>query len=173
MTTPLLAKLTSEAFEESVGPLLPPSVANRPAEERTVRQVAAAFRTGTVTDQNISDFVAAELAQLRRGEPLPHDLALAATAVAVESSPSPFAADFITELARLEILELQQSVLVAKECLKHHRPVTRNENRFFQVAPPPPPSEPVVGTVVDQGERRRPRQTFFARQVPADAHAAT
>ncbi len=173
MTIPLLAKLASQEFEDSVGPLVIPSVLRKVLQGHAlVRQIADAFQTGTVTEQNLRDFIDTALGQLRRGEPLPCDLALASIAVAIERSPSSFATEFITGLAELGILEMQQSVLMAKECLKHRRPAPETMTKSFQVSPPAPPSEPVVVTVVDQGERHNPPRTFYALPVASDAHAA-
>jgi hypothetical protein len=165
---PVLAKLTSQDFEEAVGSLVPASVLRRVLHGNvSVRAVSEAFQIGTATEQNLRDFIRAELGALRRGEPLPHDLALAALAVALEGSRSSFATEFITGLAGLDIVELQMSVLMARECLKHRRSVPLNEARSFLISAPDPSRDPVAKEVVDHGEKRTPPRTFIASETHA------
>jgi hypothetical protein len=58
---------------------------------------------------------------LRRGECFPHDLALAALAVALEYRPTPFAKEYLRDLSRLRLAEMSTSVRLAQECLAHSR----------------------------------------------------
>ncbi|MGA3122614.1 MAG: hypothetical protein ABSF69_17755 [Polyangiaceae bacterium] len=170
---PLLSELTSQEFEDAVGPLLPPAVLRMVLlKNLLVNKIADAFQTGTVTKQNLRDFIRSEVAELRRGEPLSHDLALAALAVALEGSPSSFASEFISGLATLDIVEMQQSVFMAKECMKNRRAAPRTEGRSFQISPPPPLGDPLVETRVNYGDKRQPAGTFGYAHQPACAHAS-
>jgi hypothetical protein len=137
-----------------------------------VQELTVAFRVGTLTEQNLRDFIKTELHHLRRGEPLRHDVAIAALAVALESSPSAFASEFVTGLAALEIVEMQQSVLMAKECAKHRKAAPCTVRKTFEVEVAPTTSEPrAIVPLVDEGRRFRPPNTFEKHSDLNDAHA--
>lgn len=119
MNSPLLNRLVSDEFTDSVGFVLPPGPLRRMLQlSADVRSLAAALRFGQVTKEDVREFVERLLRDFRPGELFRHDVALAAVAVALEHWSSSFAEDYLLDLARVERPEFRASFRVARECLK-------------------------------------------------------
>jgi hypothetical protein len=89
----------------------------------------SALQSGEVTEDTLRVFSATLLRDLEYGRRFPHELAIAAMAVALESRPTPFAEEFVMDLARLELPELPVAIRVARECCREllRHPSTRTE----------------------------------------------
>lgn len=88
-----------------------------------VSAVRRALAEGALAFPDVRDFVSTLLMDLRRGERFPHDVALAALAVALEDHPGDHAAAYLEDLARTRIAELRASPIVAAACLRERRVV--------------------------------------------------
>jgi hypothetical protein len=119
--------LKSEDFAVSVGFLLPPPALRRTlAATREVQEITRALAEGDITEEMIRKFVSSLLSDLHKGERFPHDLALAALAVALENSPLNVAVEFLRDLSTLQLAEMSVSIRVARECLKHRVVLSNN-----------------------------------------------
>jgi hypothetical protein len=173
--TNLLDELATEEFIRAVGVLGVPPPAMRLVLQRSpyVIRLAERFRTGTVTEENILSFVSQRQGELRRGTPFAYDLALAGIAAALEGSSSLFAGEFIADLAGLNLIEMQQSIQVARECMKHRRASPCTVQKRIEIASDVPTAVPqVVVERVDVGRRFLPPNTFGGMRTPSNADAA-
>jgi hypothetical protein len=119
MISPLLWRLSTDEFSDSIGFVLPPAPLRRVLQDSPdVQRLERALRYGQVTSQEISEFVEQILKEFRRGELFRHDIALAALAVAMEHWNNPFAEDFLIDLARTQRPEFRASFRIARESLK-------------------------------------------------------
>ena len=110
--------LKSEDFAVEVGFLLPsPALRCRLLATKEVAEVIAALVGGTLTEETIRSFVSPLMKDLRPGHIFPHDLALAALAVVLETQTTEFAQEYLHDLAGLELAEMSTSIRIAKQCL--------------------------------------------------------
>jgi hypothetical protein len=141
MNTQPLEDLKSDSFIESVA-----FVATAPALHRLLRRAAQVRRTrealnsGALSEKQIRTFVSTLMNDFRHGEAFEHDLALAALAVALERRETPFAEEFLGDLARLETTEMSMSIRVARECLKARLGLAGNKKSTMQIGEPEPTS---------------------------------
>src|SRR5437763_364378 len=106
MSSSLLERLKTTAFHEAIGVMLPPPALRHVLKDsRDGRKVSAALRRGEITEGQLEEFVESVVRDFVKGQKLPHDLALAALAAALESHPSDFAAAFLRNLAGLHLAE--------------------------------------------------------------------
>jgi hypothetical protein len=95
--------------------------------------VQDALQTGELSDPLLRGFVSSLLTAFRKGEVFQHDMAVAAIAVALERETTPFAEEYLRDLARLQAAEMSMSIRVARECLNQRHatltgsPVSRME----------------------------------------------
>jgi hypothetical protein len=138
MSGKLLERLKSEEYAVEVGFLLPSrALRHRLLMTREVADLIEALADGAISEDTIRRFVAVLMADLRRGECFPHDLALAALAVVLESRPTDFAGEYLHDLAHLQLAEMGTSIRVARECLKHRgRSLTVNQTRSYSFTAP-------------------------------------
>jgi hypothetical protein len=130
MKSPYLEALRSDEFHDGVGLVSMPSAVRRALlQSRVVRRLAAAIRYGWVDEKAIAAFVGEATGALQMGWRLPDDLALAALAVVLEFRQTPFAEEFLHDLARLKLVEMATSIAVAKECLinRYAMPLTQSK----------------------------------------------
>ncbi len=106
----------------------------RTSEVAAVRQ---ALREGAITEDTIRGFVSILVQDLRIGQQLPHELALAALAVALETRPTDFVEEYLYDLSRLRLAELSMCIRVARECLKYRTAVAQNKTRNFSLVEAP------------------------------------
>jgi hypothetical protein len=87
--------------------------------------------------RDIEEFVRERLVDLKSKTYFPHEPALCALAVALETLPMPAAEDFLSELAALRIAEMPLSPRIAALCLKRRRELfASNTLAVFEVASP-------------------------------------
>jgi hypothetical protein len=142
MSLNVLEQLKSDEFAVGVGFLSTPrSLRQFLTRSREVLAVREALRQGAISEDAIRRFVSSLMADFRRGERFPHELALAALAVALETRPSDFAEEFVQDLARLDLEELSLCVRVARECGQQRAFVSRQAVKVFRLRGPgePPP----------------------------------
>lgn len=92
------------------------------------------LRQEAITDNTLRNFVSSLLQDLRRGERFPHELAVAAIAVALEGRATDFADEFLHDLSRLELAEMSACIRVARECWKDRMQVTHTRSKSFRLA---------------------------------------
>ena len=125
MSHELLERLKSEDFDLSVGFLLPPRALRSQLQARQeVQDVIAALVNGGLKEHTVREFVTSLMGDFQNGERLPHDLTLAALAVALETRPTEFAREYLQDLADLDVAEMSSSIHVARECLKRRATLT-------------------------------------------------
>jgi hypothetical protein len=125
MTVPLLESLKSEEFNDAVGFVLPPPALRQQLRAmKEVQRLRTVLESGDLSEETLRDFVSSLMRELRQGERFPHELALAALAVVLESRPTAFAEEFLHGLARLQLAEMVHAPRVAVECLKHRVSLT-------------------------------------------------
>jgi hypothetical protein len=128
MSYELLERLKAEDFAVSVGFLLPPRALRSQLHARSeVQDVSAALANGGLKEHAVREFVTSLLAGLCNGERFPHDLTLAALAVALEARPTEFAREYLQDLADLDVAEMSSSIHVARECLKQRAALTKDQ----------------------------------------------
>lgn len=142
MTSAILRRLTSDDFVASLACVATPGGLRRALSRREeVLLVRRAIAQGEVTESSIRRFVSDLLCDFKRDERFPHEVALAAIAVAVEKRVTDFVEEFMLDLARLKLAELPLAIRVARECLKFRASLTRNQrityvaNAFHRVIP--------------------------------------
>jgi hypothetical protein len=127
MSARVLERLLSDGFAVSVGFLLPaPALRRALGATEEVRDVIEALTDGALPESSIETFLSSLLGDLRKGERFPHDLALAALAVALEDRPTAFAEGYLRDLSRLRLAEMSVSVGAAQACLHHRRSLVTN-----------------------------------------------
>jgi hypothetical protein len=136
MSPYVLQRLRSDEFALSVGFLSTPGPLRRFLRQtEDVAAIRAALEQGAITDETLRAYVSSLMQDLRRGERFPHELAVAALAVALEMRPTEFAEEFLQDLSRLRLAEMSLCIRVARECLRHWTLIPRNTARHFDVGP--------------------------------------
>jgi len=119
---PLLEKLRSdEFFEEAIlWSILPPRPAYNMLKAKCsfVHDIAKALKDGIMGDADIREFVKDVERTFKPGVKHEDDYALAALVAAFADEDTDLANEFIGDLARIQISELQTSRHVARECLR-------------------------------------------------------
>ncbi len=119
MSAKVLEALTSEELALSVGFLSTSEALRRfLATTREVAAVRQAFEEGAIIEETVRRFVSDLLADFRRGERFPHEVALAALAVALQRRPTDFSEEFLRDLSQLKLAEMSTCIRVAHECRK-------------------------------------------------------
>ncbi|MBN1590372.1 MAG: hypothetical protein JW888_12730 [Pirellulales bacterium] len=98
-----------------------------------VHAIQESFRQGALTEGTIRRFVVELLQDLHSGIRFPHELAICALAVALESRATDFAEEFLLDLARLRTAEMSLSIRVARECLKRRMELPRTKGKVFRL----------------------------------------
>jgi hypothetical protein len=131
----VLEDLKSDEFELSVG-FLSTASALRRFLNRTpaVAAVRQALRQGAITEDTIRQFVSVVISDLRIGQRLPYEIAIAGLAVVLESRATDFAEEYLHDLSRLRLAEMSLCIRVARECLKHRVNIARRESRVLRLA---------------------------------------
>jgi len=135
MVAKILQQLTSDDFVVSAGSLSTPSSLRRFLQRSPeVAAIKEGLRQEAITENTLRNFVSSLLQDLRRGERFPHQLAVAAIAVALEDRATEFADGFLHDLSRLELAEMSACIRVARDCLKDRVRVTHTRSRSFCLA---------------------------------------
>jgi hypothetical protein len=121
-----LSRLCSNEFLTRYGFIATPPALRRALQRSgEVRAVRDGLNSGEITENTIRDFANNLLSNLRRGEPFEFEPTIAALAVVLEQRASPFADEFLTDLANLKLAEMKMSIRVARECRAAQRELTR------------------------------------------------
>jgi hypothetical protein len=115
-----LQKLLSDDFYMGVGVISSARALRRCLyQSETVDELRRAIAGGVITENAIEDFVNQLMKDFERGKRFPHELPLAAIAVAIEDRKTKFTEDYLLDLARLnKITEMSISPEVAGASLK-------------------------------------------------------
>lgn len=98
-----------------------------------VRELRAALGTGEILESEIREFTAALLGDFRPGVLFAHDIILAAFAVALSREwNTPFAEEYIIDLAKLKNPEFRRSVPVARLAARRLYGTTDTLSRSFR-----------------------------------------
>ncbi len=113
----LLQKIKSDDFIFSIGYEMPPK-AMRYVLVRTeeCKQLRDAYWSGDLSEAELRGYIQSLLAVFVSGEKFYYDMTLSLIAVALEPFNTPFADEYITTLANLELSEMPLSIRVAKIC---------------------------------------------------------
>ena len=113
----LLQKIKSDDFIFSIGYEMPPK-AMRYVLLRTVecRQLRGAYWSGNLSEAELRGYIQSLLAEFVSGEKFSYDMTLSLVAVALEPFNTPFADEYLTTLANLELSEMPLSIRVANFC---------------------------------------------------------
>jgi hypothetical protein len=115
-----LEKLTSEEFISPIAyvgtPIALYRVLRRSPEILALEQ---ALLTGELSPDNIKDFASSLANEIKKGESFKYDITLAALGVVLERNSSDFAEEYLSDLAKLNLLEIPMSIRVARECIKN------------------------------------------------------
>jgi hypothetical protein len=106
------------------------------AAREEVQQVAFAIQSGASAEDSVRLFTESLLQELKRGVHFRHDLTLAALAVALEGSFTPFAVKYLRDLADLNAAEMPYGPRVAREVLAHRSPAPARDTAFVASASP-------------------------------------
>lgn len=167
MFHPILEHLKSPEFYDAVG-LVQTAAPLRRILRRlpAVNRVRMAVRFGVITESTLHDFVTSLVNEYREGYRLDGDLAIAALAVILERRPTAFAENFLAELAGLNLVEINTSSNIARECLKYRRAIPTQQNRSFAYGNRPDITPRIMAA--------KPRNPHFARHgrisVPYPVH---
>lgn len=109
-----------------------PSAVHRALQRsEDVENLRLALRNGEITEETLRAFSGNVLRELEHGKRLHHELALAAIAVALEIRPTPFAEEYVLDLARLELAELPIAIRVARKACQERLKLTGNTTKVF------------------------------------------
>ena len=113
----LLQKIKSDDFIFSIGYEMPPK-AMRYILVRTEEcgQLRDAYRSGNLSEAELRGYIQDLLAEFVPGEKFSYDMTLSLVAVALEPFNTPFADEYLTTLANLELSEMPLSIRVANFC---------------------------------------------------------
>jgi len=84
------------------------------ASSAEVRDLRQSLRTEEVSDEEVRQFANTLLHEFRPGVLFPYDIVLAAIAVALGNWRTPFATEYISDLARLRSAEFRRAIAVAR-----------------------------------------------------------
>ncbi len=113
----VLQKIKSDDFIFSVGYEMPPKVM-RYILVRTeeCKQLRNAYQSGNLSEVELRSYIQSLLGEFVSGEKFSHDVTLSLVAVALEPFNTPFADEYLSTLANLELSEMPLSIRVAKLC---------------------------------------------------------
>jgi hypothetical protein len=113
-----------------------PALSHFFASRNEVRQVASAIQSGDVPEDAVRLFTESLHKELKRGILFRHDLTLAALAVALEGSFTPFAEQYLRDLAKLNAAEMPYGPRVAREVLDHRSLAPARQSAIVASASP-------------------------------------
>ena len=141
MLHPLLSRFASDEFIAAYAFISTPSALYRALDKSVdVGKLRAALDADEVSEKSLKDYATELLAHLRKGEPFPFDVAIAAFAIALAPRKTAFANEFIDDLAALRLAEMSMSPRVARECGKHRLDAAKIDQHRI----PPTTSFPIV-----------------------------
>jgi len=126
--------LLSDDFIAEVGVVSSPRGLRRAIyKSDRVAVLRRAISCGSITETDIRQFTERLMKDFSRGEKFPHELALAALAIALENRRTEFAEEYLLDLARLNIVEMSLAPGVARDSVRHWRQLPRT--RVRRIAP--------------------------------------
>ena len=113
----VLQKIKSDDFIFSIGYEMPPK-AMRYILLRTeeCRRLRDAYWSGNLSEAELRSYIQDLLGEFVPGEKFSYDMTLSLLAVALEPFNTPFAEEYLSTLANLELSEMPLSIRVAKLC---------------------------------------------------------
>jgi hypothetical protein len=131
-----LEQLASDGFQSVFGSVSTTQALLRVLRRTpAVRQVRESLASEQLSDGDLRAFVAELLHAWSPGRLFPHDVALAAIAVVLESRFTSFADEYLHDLARLRAPEVPKATRVARLCLEARHSSSQNVANRFLVAP--------------------------------------
>ena len=113
----LLQKIKSDDFIFSIGYEMPPKEMRYIlVRTKECKQLQDAYRSGNLSEAELHGYIQDLLGEFVFGEKFSYDMTLSLIAVALEPFYTPFADEYLTALANLELLEMPLSIRVAKFC---------------------------------------------------------
>lgn len=91
-------------------------------------EIREAFLSGSIIDDDIKEFVEYSMANLKLGERIPEDLALAVLSIVLEPYVTEFAEEYIHDLSRLKLSEMPLSIAIAKLSYKIRSALTKDNS---------------------------------------------
>lgn len=132
-----LNAICSEEFEAKVAFASMPAVLRKLIlQSNELNRLRVDLKLNLLTETRLRNFVEEVVARYEKGKRLPHEIALAVIAVLVETRSTEFAEEFLIDLARLKLSEMQNAIGVTKECLKRRKTQPRETVRGFDLAGP-------------------------------------
>ena len=99
-----------------------------------IEELRNALGSGVVSEEAIHAFSADLLKEFQQGKRLPNEFALAAIAVAFETRLTPFAEEFVMDLAKLKLAELPIAIRVARHACQERLKLSDNKTRLFIIS---------------------------------------
>jgi hypothetical protein len=132
MTHRVLGSLKTDEFAMGFSFISNPSAVHRALQRsKDVENLRLALRTGEITEETLRAFCASLLKDLEHGQRHHHEMAFAAIAVALETRPTPFAEEYVLDLARLELAELPIAIRVARKACQERLKLPGNKTKVF------------------------------------------
>ena len=113
----LLQKIKSDNFIFSIGyEMLPKAMRYLLVRTEECKQLRDAYRSGNLSEAELRGYIQDLLREFVSGEKFSYDMTLSLIAVALEPFNTPFADEYLTTLADMELSEMPLSIRVAKIC---------------------------------------------------------
>jgi len=134
---PKLDSVTTDEFAIRMGVVSNPrAIHRRLRSSKEVGDIRQALLNGEITEQSIRRFIAELFRQYVPGQLFPHDIALSAIAVAIETRAGAFASDVICDLSRLRLAEIPMASRVARESFNVQQRLAGNKSKLVMMSSP-------------------------------------
>jgi len=134
MSHKVLNDLLEDSFAEKLSFVTQPVALHKLlAYSEEVRAIREKLQEGAITEETLRKFASSLVQQIEYGKRFPHELALAAIAVAIETRATDFSEEFIFDLARLKLPEIPLAIRVAREASSKLIQSTKSKSKTFQV----------------------------------------
>ena len=148
MSSALLHRLASAEFEAEFVAGTPRVLHDMLCRSPEARELYRKNAQGLIPDESLRQFVNDLLREYASAEPFPRQTALAAISVVMEGRFTPFAEEYIQDLARVSSSRFMMASRVARICLASRAQRPRYESRTFVIEEPEPP-RPEYRFIVD------------------------
>ena len=131
----VLENLRSDRFAIEFSFISNPRALHRALQRsEDVEELRNALGSGVISEETIRVFSADLLKEFQQGKRLPNELALAAFAVAFEARLTPFAEEFVMDLAKLKLAELPIAIRVARHACQERLKLSDNKTKLFRIS---------------------------------------
>jgi hypothetical protein len=138
----MLDWLKQPELVDSIGVISSPGSLRRCLHKNEeVKLIRNAIAAGAITEDAIKAFSERLFDDFQKGAQFPHEVPLAAMCIAIEDRQTPFVEEFLLDLARLNIIEMQLAPAVARESLRHWIKLPRASGKTFSMSDVPLISE--------------------------------